>query len=372
MSKSRPYVSQQTLDNLVMKIRLRAVPDDAPNCIATSMAHTLFWELVAKYLELATAEHVVATIAAGAIPISDAHIGSPLGLAAEKHLTHLIKPLIAAGCAINAVGAEDMTPLEHAIANSGPDSSTATVAILLQHGAVGSRSESILNYAAYCGHPHNVEAILNHGIDPNAACPVDDTTALVTALQNLDTGERMAKTVKLLLRRGADPTQPSRNVRYKDAIDLPVDALAEADVRTIDDHDLRDIASLMIADKLSATDLLDACMRSTAGNDSVAYFALESGAIPAGATDTNSAKESTFQNFARKGMARSVAFMLEHFGENPQQVLPNGSTLISEVTDEDTLVVLRARLTQNAIDDAMPSQIRNGTSRSRPRVDFSL
>jgi hypothetical protein len=365
-------VSERYLDNLLQTIARAKAQADGPPSAETSAAHTFLWQRIGDFLHAAPVDKVLEAIKSGTIPLEDDQMGSPLGEAALRHLSHLIEPLAAAGCPVSKVGAEDMTPLEHALANSTDNPNGDTVRALLKLGAAGSRSESILNYAAYCGHPRNVEAVLDHGADPNEPCPVDGTTPLVTCMRELDVGERMLETIKLLLKRGADPTKPSKEPRKKDAYTLPVDALAGTSSFAATEADLDEIMGLMLRPNLTPDDFLAAGARTGIANDELALCALKRGGRPDPVLESDRRNETIFQRFAIKGMVRSVEFMIEHCGETAGQLSAVGTPLIELVNDEDTLIALTSRRTEDLIGCTLDARERETTAPARPQQSFSL
>jgi hypothetical protein len=369
--------------------RIRDWRPDAAADLSRSAADARWGQvaLIEEFLTLASTPEVLALINEGAIPKIHTFYGSIVGLAAKYGAPDLMEALIAAGCDVNHVNSEGLSPVECAIRSAFGESSEHKLSTLLDAGAARPDGSSMLCLAAYFAKPSAVALLLERGHDPNELCPVTKTTPLMSALTEPSTNS--LSVARALLTAGADPNMAAPDAHNQKFKGLPINKLAIVQDREIEEGAVAAALESMIAAGLridhgdhTQYHPLTLCLR--ASNDAFARMLMEKGANPAyvntlyrdGATSPNGKvdaagnrqnhlSKSPFALFASSPMPRTVTYMIEHLGEDPEQICPDGTPVVQLAFDPPTRAAINSAIAQKRIASAVLQGAPDAPTRKR-------
>ena len=369
----------------------------APNAQLNRSAADARWAQVAlieMYITHASTDEVLSLIRSDAIPAQHELYGSVLGLAVKYGTAELVEALINAGCSVNAGDGSGMTPTEHAIKSFRARKDPRMLDALLKAGGKRLGGENLLCYAAYHGSVPSVEVLLRRGHDPDEKCRVTWTTPLICALTEPDS--HSIAVTHLLLEAGANPNKSGSHPHLRTDTDIPINKLAITDAAGIADSTIEELFDAMMKAGLiidhAHRDLyhpLTLCLR--ANNDAYARLLLRHGANPIhvntfyrdgaavvdGDADSrgnthNHMRKSPFQLFVGSEMPLTVAYMIEHMDEDPEQRLFDGTPLVQLAFHPPTRAVMNAAISQKRISLALEGGASHEPQPTRSRAAPSL
>jgi ankyrin repeat protein len=318
-----------------------------------------FDEALTAYLNAVPDEDFLALVTQHKIPTaSRTTFGSLISLVAQNGRTSLIEPLVAAGCDLNTKDFDDIEPLAKVMANtSGPEGAAAVVA-MLEAGACLSSKRKPLASAAALGKCEVVEALLQRGHLPSEPC--DSVGMPLSVASRALASPDCARTVRALLEAGAvcgRMTSTTKDTTAAEKAQAATQALFElcheGEPLSENPEQARAVLDVLVefgAD-LNATDEVGDPLTICIGTsqDDFALALLQRGANPTLSARSEIDDWTLFQRAAIEGAPKSVAFMMQRYGESADQELTDGQRLIDVVTDSETMALLLATTSHDII-----------------------